>query len=212
MERKSMRNKGKRKAYMIEYRRLNRERLLAQAREYKALHKEEIKEQTQVYNELNKEKIKEGMKKYRATPKYRDVAKRHDKKYYEIYKPILREKHKEYYKENKESILDYIKTWKAENPDKVRIYNINRRARKQNACVDGHKVSSKVIKDLLKTQDDKCFYCRVELLDYHIDHYIPLSKGGKHVKENLRISCPTCNLEKYTKMPEEFIKELSHVA
>ena len=50
-----------------------------------------------------------------------------------------------------------------------------------------------------------CFYCSkyVKFSDIHVDHYYPISKGGKHEKSNLRISCSYCNLSKGAKHPEE---------
>jgi hypothetical protein len=37
-----------------------------------------------------------------------------------------------------------------------------------------------------------------------IDHATPLSRGGLHVVENLRISCSTCNNRKSSKTEKEF--------
>jgi len=34
---------------------------------------------------------------------------------------------------------------------------------------------------------------------FHIDHIIPLSKGGENTKENLQVICRTCNLKKGAK-------------
>ena len=38
----------------------------------------------------------------------------------------------------------------------------------------------------------------------HLDHVIPLSRGGSHSKTNLKPSCPSCNLRKNASMPAEF--------
>jgi len=37
----------------------------------------------------------------------------------------------------------------------------------------------------------------------HVDHIMPLSKGGKHKPSNLAVACDTCNLSKYNKLPNE---------
>ena len=54
--------------------------------------------------------------------------------------------------------------------------------------------------------DDRCYYCLKSLPDgpEHIDHYIPVAKGGSHTKVNLRPSCADCNLKKRDKDPIDF--------
>lgn len=37
--------------------------------------------------------------------------------------------------------------------------------------------------------------------EYHIDHKIPIAKGGEHTLRNLQLMNPLCNLRKGTKMP-----------
>lgn len=55
--------------------------------------------------------------------------------------------------------------------------------------------------------ETKCAYCGVSLTDIpmHIDHIIPLSRGGRHSPENLCASCGPCNLSKNNKTAEEFM-------
>jgi hypothetical protein len=44
----------------------------------------------------------------------------------------------------------------------------------------------------------------------HIDHVIPLSRGGLHLMANVAISCASCNFRKNDKLPEEFCVEKIH--
>ena len=37
----------------------------------------------------------------------------------------------------------------------------------------------------------------------HVDHIIPLSKGGKHIPSNLAVACDKCNEHKHSKLPYE---------
>ena len=48
---------------------------------------------------------------------------------------------------------------------------------------------------------------KIDKKDYHIDHIMPLSKGGRHTISNLVVSCPTCNLQKNAKDPYQFAQE-----
>ena len=62
------------------------------------------------------------------------------------------------------------------------------------------------IKAIYADAQGKCFYCHKNITfdEIHIDHFIPVSKGGQHIKSNLRISCKKCNLSKGNKMPEQW--------
>lgn len=52
----------------------------------------------------------------------------------------------------------------------------------------------KTIKRMLQDQDNKCAYCCIELTcQYHIEHITPVCFGGNSKKDNLCLSCSTCN-------------------
>lgn len=58
-------------------------------------------------------------------------------------------------------------------------------------------------------QKNKCWWCQNELAaTFHLDHVIPVSKGGLHALNNLVAACPSCNLKKHTKMPWDFAGRL----
>jgi hypothetical protein len=58
----------------------------------------------------------------------------------------------------------------------------------------------------------KCFYCEVTLeYDWEMDHYIPVSKGGKNAIENLVPACRTCNQTKKDTLPHEFVSPCRRV-
>lgn len=60
-------------------------------------------------------------------------------------------------------------------------------------------------KEYYNLQNFKCAYCGKDLEKYHVDHKIPICRGGCNDKSNLAISCPSCNLRKGRKTVEEFI-------
>ena len=49
-----------------------------------------------------------------------------------------------------------------------------------------------------------CSYCKVAPFE-HIDHAIPVSRGGSNWPSNLRPACSGCNLRKWTKTASEFL-------
>jgi 5-methylcytosine-specific restriction endonuclease McrA len=69
---------------------------------------------------------------------------------------------------------------------------------------------------LRKRDGDHCAYCKVEMnfaratgrkfsgTDATIEHRLPLSKGGKHLWNNVVLACRDCNMSKNQKTEEEF--------
>ena len=56
--------------------------------------------------------------------------------------------------------------------------------------------------DILKRDSFKCTICGAtaqEGAKLHVDHIVPISKGGKTIKSNLRTLCSSCNLGKGNK-------------
>jgi 5-methylcytosine-specific restriction endonuclease McrA len=39
-------------------------------------------------------------------------------------------------------------------------------------------------------------HCAVDVADYHVDHVIPLARGGEHSYANVQVAHPTCNRRK----------------
>ena len=63
--------------------------------------------------------------------------------------------------------------------------------------------------DLLAAQKWKCAACRKSLKDgYHVDHVVPLARGGGNGKSNLQMLCPKCNMTKSARDPVEFMQSL----
>ncbi len=79
----------------------------------------------------------------------------------------------------------------------------NRKARNKGA--EG-KFTGQDVQRQLKAQHNKCYWCQDKLAKYHIDHIVPLSRGGTNCPDNLVVSCPTCNLRKNNKYPHEWIE------
>lgn len=73
----------------------------------------------------------------------------------------------------------------------------------------GIEAQSADIQALLTSQRFRCWWCGALVSDdYHVDHRVPLSRGGTSDLGNLCASCPSCNLKKHDKMPWEFCGRL----
>lgn len=82
-----------------------------------------------------------------------------------------------------------------------------RRARKKNAATEPVRRS-----DIIERDDSTCYLCdrRVPNHDIHLDHIIPLARGGSHTADNLAVTCSTCNIQKAahltTKRPKALLQ------
>lgn len=116
------------------------------------------------------------------------------------------EAHKEYH-----SML--VKNWyKTENgKHHTKKKSANRRVLERNAG----RLSSKVVQEVEFENIAlygalTCVYCKDPIQGkYHLEHKIPLIRGGKNEKNNLAISCPSCNLHKGTMTDKEFLERAS---
>lgn len=86
-----------------------------------------------------------------------------------------------------------------------RAAKVNRNARLRGKT---GRISAATIALLREEQGQSCTYCFSKLADEHIDHFIPLARGGEHHLTNLLASCPACNQSKGAKMPWDWRPDL----
>ena len=72
----------------------------------------------------------------------------------------------------------------------------------------GH-VSKGIKSALQKAQGNKCAFCHAAFrkVKAHLDHIVPLAKGGLHDDTNLQVLCQRCNNRKKDKDPIAFARE-----
>lgn len=115
------------------------------------------------------------------------------------------------------------RAWRLNNPERVREYRSRNyhkyrearianssKARAKRMAAEGDWNSHDVYL-IIKSQSGKCYYCDNKVghggVPWHVDHFIPLSRGGTNYPENLVVACASCNLRKHNKMPWEFAPE-----
>jgi 5-methylcytosine-specific restriction endonuclease McrA len=143
------------------------------------------KEAGRAYYEVNKEKIKEYSKAYRDS----------HKDYYNNYT-------KQWRLDNTEQQRSLVRAWKKANPEKKKGYE-----KKRTSIKRGYSEFS-----LIQTYGVLCHLCFKPIdfsaprqcgvegweMSLHIDHYIPLSKGGEDEVDNVRPSHAKCNVTRKT--------------
>lgn len=97
------------------------------------------------------------------------------------------------------------KAWRDANKESVRAHSSAYRAKKQ---ASGGAHSADDVAWLIEQQKGRCALCGKRLVGaYHVDHVMPLSKGGTDDRGNLQIVHPVCNLRKAAKLPHVHAKE-----
>jgi 5-methylcytosine-specific restriction endonuclease McrA len=110
------------------------------------------------------------------------------------------------YEDKRDEILVANREYRKQNPAKVSAWSAARRARVANATLGTD--TEAIIAIHKRAREDPnvtCYLCgRIPPIgERHVDHIVPLARGGKHVAENLAITCKRCNLKKCAKLQEE---------
>ena len=165
-------------------------------KEYRIVNKAKLKDKQAAKYKDNKEAILEKRRKryQEATPEMVEKRKEVKRKYTQNAPEEVKQRKKEYDKKYFASEAGKITTMKS----------VHKRRAQKVSSEDGT-VTSQALDKLKEEQDYKCKYCG-SALDFsakgqvHLDHIIPLSKGGAHSITNVVWSCASCNLKKSNKL------------
>lgn len=87
---------------------------------------------------------------------------------------------------------DHARDWFAANPEKHRLHQANRRARKL-SNPGSLQVSERDWLRMVDIYQGRCAHCGVRPEQLHMDHVIPLKLGGRHAIGNIVPACQPCN-------------------
>ena len=149
-----------------------KQRTKAYKKRHYAENRDKIMSKNKKWKELNPEKVKE----YRTDPKHLARQREYKAENYERCK----EKWREYYKREKEKDVPY---WMRPDNKKKSAHRASlRRAVIRSAMIKSSDVE--LIEAIYMECDRKNKRCKKS---YHVDHIIPISIGGAHHQDNLRI-------------------------
>ena len=114
-----------------------------------------------------------------------------------------------YYYANKSKVAARFAEYYANNPEVFSANARNRRARVRSS--EGSHTADDV-RAIFESQRGLCAACTTRLIKsgkdkYHVDHIMPIAKGGGNGPDNLQCLCPDCNRRKSAKLPEQWAKE-----
>jgi len=123
----------------------------------------------------------------------------------------FRQKSNNYNKKHKKEKSAYLRRWRANNAEHMREWERNRYHNnmdvnlKKKERARQKRFGDVNINEIFERDGNICCYCKDTKGPFHIDHMIPLSRGGLNALDNLTVACKTCNLRKHTLTAEEFI-------
>jgi len=116
-----------------------------------------------------------------------------------------REHIKEYGRHRRGEESTYQRRWEESTPERVREQAYKHGTRRR-----AHKLGAATVEDVdrrlvLESHGAICGICgeAVDPLNFHVDHIVPLSRGGDHSYVNTQPAHPFCNNSKRDKLPEE---------
>jgi 5-methylcytosine-specific restriction endonuclease McrA len=171
----------------------NRDKRAAYRRAHYEENRERIKAQNRAWYQANRERRRQQIKDYASTH-VADTKARSD----------------EWYRKNRARKYAKYRAWVSANPEAFRALWQRRYAREKLAL---GKFTAADIGRLFEQQRGGCFYCGVSIgIEFEVDHYLPLSRGGTNEPSNIVLACRPCNRAKGSKHPDEFARRNTRTA
>lgn len=187
------------------YRAANREKVNAAKREWAKNNRHLIRPGDSAYREKNKERLSEYHKQWKKLNA--EHVQDYQRKYLEANRERKKASDKAWAEKNKNKINHASRRYRARNPEKVKAIK-QAQAKKHPETVKNNKLRRRARiadngvylvtkKDIAKIMKNPCAYCGAT--SKHIDHVIPIAKGGAHKVGNLVAACQSCNQRKSDK-------------
>lgn len=198
-ERKARRREAWRRYYYA-----NQEKMKERQRQYYQANKAQVLVKSSYYRSVNRKSINQSRRQqYAASP---ESHRRRSRRYRQENPEKVQISMHQWRILNRQRILDYNEQWRAANPEKAeamaRAAKRKRKAAKR-CTVDAFAppVTPTNTAKRFWLFGDACAYCGSDG-PLHLDHVVPLARGGLHTPSNLAPACQRCNLSKSAKPVE----------
>lgn len=161
-------------------------------------------ERQRLYREANRDKLTAKTLEWRAA--HRDKFDAYQRAYQAANRHRTIQRAIEWRQNNAERASARARLWRQANPNLKVLSEQRRRARIKGV---GGNLSSNIHEKLMALQQCKCAVCRTSLKKVrpHVDHIMPIARGGANTDDNVQLLCPTCNFRKHAKHPVDFMQE-----
>lgn len=148
------------------------------------------------YRERNAQQIREAQAEYRV--KHAEDKREYDRKYREANREKIQQRRRDYYSANKDAEQARAKGWKDEHPEQFRaVHTAAKHRYRTQLRENGGGYTLDQLRECLDFFGYRCAYTGEPLTpDYHIDHVVPVSKGGTNNINNIVPANPTPNIQK----------------
>lgn len=206
-----MQCKGCEREYAVK----NADRIAERQRRWREENADKLAESRKRWEEEHQKELSEYRRAYNSRPEVVERMKEIRHRHYEGNKERYQENATRWREQNPDRYLQTKKDWKARNPDRViesrARYNQEHRettiawTQRRRAKQAEVTVGEVDYKRVWKRDKGFCYLCGrpVAKNEVHYDHVIPLSRGGPHSENNIRVTHARCNLKKGTKLVEE---------
>lgn len=136
--------------------------------------------------------------------------------YYQANRERELARHKQFQLDNKVHLAEYMRQWRSANKSKYLLTLQRSKLRHKDAVHERVRrrkllkrrvtivgMNTEAIVARIAFYGNKCAYCGGPY--EHLDHVIPLARGGKHCPANLRPACARCNLSKKDKSLKDWL-------